>query len=611
MAIDPSKQMNDFSMFMSYVPTWLFYQFYGLPPYYNQIAFFTGNQVGKTTILCHEKVMRVMGAHPVPEKNFLFFECENGHTYGRPAPWPGLHFFELKPGECFRLSEDKKSHPKKTVFPLDMRCSCGSPLKIHDRKSNVYRLCSENLPMEKDGSGSESGEIKNRTYPELKKWLPPFLIKKDISQRNPSLKIVDPNAGCVFGTGDNAIRYAGKDIIFEFVSYSQVGQATAGTQRLCVQADEEPPYTFYEEQMPRLTAENGDFQLGLTPAIRTSFTFDEFFEQAEIYVRTPTICGFYQSKGEPDKSRKIERVPDRRTYKAVFQAATDDNPTMTKEAIERTLNFPDEDTVATRRYGIHRQATGRIFKDFDWKIHVIDPSKHFHNSRIPLYWTHFRGIDYHPKTPWACGCCSLSPTDEMFIWYARGIPPEKYTTFQIMEQFVHSCQDYSFRLNLVDPLSEGTKVDLVSVLDEMNRVSRELKRENVGTGGYWQPWDTKGEFGRDQIKLRLKNARKVGRPFNNQIVEGGRTVNLPTIWIFKDEAREAAESMQKWSWEQWADQTSITTKDDKNTPQQRWSHLNMVWECLHKHQAFKFLRQSGYRDERNYGQNYFKSSGVR
>jgi len=607
--VSAQQQLNDFAQFLSYKPTWMWNKFMGLPPYYNQIAFFCGNQAGKTTILCHEKIMRAIGAHPVPEKNYLYFECANGHTYGRPAPWPGLHFFRLNDGECFSLSEDKRSSPKKTMFPKNMTCFCGEKLKIHERNTSIYRLCSENLPMEKEGSGADSAEIKNRTYPELKKWLPPFLIIKDISQRNPSLKIQDINSGCVFGEGPNAIQYKGKDIIFEFVSYSQVAQSTAGTQRLAIFADEEPPYTFYEEQMPRLTAENGDFQIGLTPAIRTSYTFDEFYEEAEIYVRTPAICAYYKSCGEDDKTKNVEKT-SRKTFKAVFQSATDDNPTLTPEAIARTLNYPDEDTVATRRYGIHRQASGRILKDFDWKIHVIDSEKYFPTGRIPLYWTHFRGIDYHPKTPWACGCCSLSPTDEMFIWFAQGISPDKFTTFQIMEKYIYACQDYSFRLSLVDPLATANKRDTVTDLDEINRVTRELKLQNIGTGGYWQPWDTRGDYGRDQIKVRLKNSRRVGRPFNNEIIEDGRPKRLPTLWIFRDGALEAAESMSKWSWEQWADQTSMTTKDDKNTPQQKWSHLNMVWECLAKNPYFKFNKHQEQR-ERHYGEQYMKSSGGR
>ena len=604
MALSAAEQLNDFAQFLSYKPTWLWRQFYGLPPYYNQISFFTGNQFGKTTMLCHEKVMRAMGSHPVPEKNFLYFECENGHTYGRPAPWPGLHWWNLRDGMCFRLSENKKDTPQRVVFPTDMRCSCGAKLKIHDRKTTIYRLCSEKLPMEKEGSGAESGEIQNRTYPELKKWLPPFLIKKDISQRNASLKIADPNGGCVFGTGAEAVQYSGHDIIYEFVSYSQALQSTAGVQRLGILCDEEPPFAFYEEQMPRLMAENGDFQIGLTPAVRTSWTFDDIYEQAEIYIRTKAICEFYDRSGEKDKTKPVEKWPTRKSYMAVFQAATDDNPTLTHEAIDRALNFADEDTVATRRYGIHRQATGRILKDFDWKIHVIDADKYFHAGRVPLNWTHFRGIDYHPRTPWACGTCSLSPTDEMFIWYARGIPPDKFTTFQIMEQFSQACMDYQFRIHLVDPLAKSGKRDGVTDLDEIRRVTAELKRDGIGTGGYWETWDTKGEYGRDQIKVRLKNARIVGRPFNNKVVENGREINLPTIWIFRDGAWDAANDFQKWSWEQWIDQSAMMTKDDKNTPQQKHSHLPMVFECLHKHPSFKYNPHSEYR-EREY--QYFKS----
>ena len=609
---DPNKTLNDFAVFMSYKMTDIARVFFFLPPYYNQIAFFTGNQFGKTGLLCYEKILRAFGSHPVPEKNYLYFECANGHTFGRPGPWPGLHHFGVNPGECFYLLEDKKKKPRKTIFPQDMICPfCQSRIQIHERKTSIYRLCSENLPFEKEGEGADSGEIKNRTYPELKKWLPPFLVKKEISQRNPSLRTWNLNGGCTFGSGENAVFYPGKDILFEFASYSQVLQGTAGVQRLSVFCDEEPPQNFYEEQMARLVAENGDFQIGLTPAIKTSYTFDIFFEEAGIIIRSQAVCDFYGRIGEDDKVKNVEKFPERQSYKAIFQAATDDNPTLSINAINRTLNFIDEDTEATRRYGIHKQATGRILKDFSIRVHVINADDYFSYGRPPLYWTHFRGIDYHPKTPWACGCCTLSPKNELFIWYGRPISPDKFTTYQIMEQFYHACGDYTFKLNLVDPESETIKKDRISIYSDMNRVSLELKREGIGTGGYWQTWDTKNDYGRDKIKERLKNSRHTGRPFNNEIVEGGKTIFLPTLWIVgSDDTRYVIESMQKWSWEQWADSNAAQTKDDKNVPQQKWSHMNMVFECLHKHPGFRFTRSSDYQ-ERDYGSQYFKSARGR
>jgi hypothetical protein len=412
----------------------------------------------------------------------------------------------------------------------------------------------------------------------------------------------------VFGTGPKAVQYPGRDIIFEFLSYNQDVQAGAGTQRLSIYLDEEPQYSFYEEQRSRLLAENGDLILGLTPANRSSWTFDEFFEEAEFCVRTQAIVDFYERTGETARAKRFERT-SRKTGICVLQAATDDNPTLQKEAIESKITFADPDTEATRRYGIHRQATGRIFKDFAWKIHVINEEEHFANGFVPHFWSHFRGIDYHPRNPLACGCCSLSPTDELFIWNSKSLSPEKLTTYEIMEQFYHSCMDYKFRLHLIDPESETIKKDHISVLDDINRISVELRREGIGTGGYWQTWNTKGEHGRDQIKERLKNSRRVGTPFNNKVVEGNATRYLPTIWFFKS-AHEAAESAAKWSYDNWADQQSVNTKDNKEQPQQRWSHFNMVLEAILKHPGFRFYKESR-PQERDMGNQYFKTARAR
>jgi hypothetical protein len=54
----------------------------------------------------------------------------------------------------------------------------------------------------------------------LKRWLPPFLIKKDITQRSPKMVIKS-----VLG---------GPDIVVEFVSYGQSVQSTAGSQRFII-----------------------------------------------------------------------------------------------------------------------------------------------------------------------------------------------------------------------------------------------------------------------------------------------------------------------------------------------------------------------------------------
>ena len=62
----------------------------------------------------------------------------------------------------------------------------------------------------------------------------------------------------------------------------------------------------------------------------------------------------------------------------MFQAATDDNPTLNIDVINEIFKqIDDPDALAIRRYGIFKQLSGRIFKDFEFSIHRIDANEFF------------------------------------------------------------------------------------------------------------------------------------------------------------------------------------------------------------------------------------------
>lgn len=537
----------------------------------------------KTAACARSYVMRILGIHPIPEKNVLYFECPNADDH----EWVN---WESPDGLIIPMHRKGRFNPQ--TKPKDNRCPvCKEEVKEHVRGSRVYRFASEILPGE-SGDVSEDGtsaEVKNTQYPEFKKWLPPFLIKKDITTRNLSQIIADP--------------YGGRDIIVEYVGYKQSVKSVAGQQRLSIWLDEESPIDFYEEQLPRLMKEGGDLLKSLTPAEFITWTYDKLFSNAHIYYRTKAICNFLK-KTENTDLEQIEITDSDRSI-AVIQAATDDNPTLSKKDIDELLGeIDDPDVYAIRRFGIFKQVSGRIFKDFDHRIHRISSNKYFPDGMFHD-WVHARGIDYHPQTPWACGMISLSPTNEAFIWGEFNPSPEKLTTREICREVAYMGKDYKFRLNKVDPLADATKKDSITIRDDMNRAFHDYTKEDIGTGGFWSTWDTKGERGRDEIKKRLKNAKKVGKPFNNLTIEkNGRKIYLPTIWIL-DTCRLSAKSMSSWRWDDWANSKIALTKEAPNKPQQRWSHFNMVWEAIFKDSAFRPKRDD-YNRNINKRPSYFQ-----
>jgi hypothetical protein len=219
------SQLNDLAIFLSFKVVPINKRFLSIP--HKIIASFTGNQFGKTATATYSCVLSIMGRHPVVEKNFDYYRCSKDECNAR---WNA------------------------TKVPTGGKCTkCGYDIKLYYSPVRTGRFASETLPGETtDDRGQTSTEVRNSLYPEFKKWLPPFLIKKDITARSPKMILKS--------------ALGGPDIVVEYVSYSQSVQSTAGSQRFFIVCDEEPPKPFWEEQLPRLLAADGWLMLTLTPA---------------------------------------------------------------------------------------------------------------------------------------------------------------------------------------------------------------------------------------------------------------------------------------------------------------------------------------------------------
>jgi hypothetical protein len=552
------QQLNDLASFLSFIRTPIIKRFLNLR--HHLIGLFCGNQSLKTSSTAYSCVLRIMGMHPVPEKNVDHYVCDCGKK------WSGVD------------------------VPLDKKCTaCEGQVKLFCCPIRVFRFASETLPGETtDEKGQMSTEVKNTQYPEFKKWLPPYLLKKDITARSPKMIVRS--------------QLSGQDIVVEFVSYNQTVQSTAGTQKFLCWCDEQPSQGFYQEQLPRLLAARkygaGDFILTLTPADFITWAYSEIYARASAYYRSKTISERFGLK-------EVEII-NRDNEIAIIEAATDDNPTLTPDAIESIFgHISDPDVIDIRRYGRFKQVSGRIFKDFE-KLHILDEHEWFPEG-MPHEGFHARGLDYHQRSPWAIGWAWLSPQDELIIYDELNPSPDKETTESIAKQVAEMHAEYKYRLNLTDPLIKAALLKPNwTVLDDLNAAFMRLKKVNIGTGGYWDVWDTKSERGRDNIKLRLKNAVICGKPFNNSQYKDGRQTNLPTIWVLS-KCKNFINSFRNWSWDERPNTGANEGKEEKNTPQARYSHFPMVIEGLLKDPHFRPI-SGAYWKPRTAGErpDYFK-----
>jgi len=547
------KALNDFSGYLEFIPTKMFYWLINCPC--KIICLFFGNQGGKDETIIMDYYLRVWGRHPQKHKNIL-----------------------------------------------------------PDDRVRTIRFASENLP-----GDNENEEVRNTQYPVLKRRFNPSWILKDITARKPVIA-VQPQTHRVLYDGTKCLT---KPVQFEFVSYGQSTQAQAGVQRKSVYIDESAPQDFFYEQVPRLLAADGDLLLSYTPVPgNIGWEFDELYERARIIYRTELVRNRVRERTGVELP-EIQKT-DSKDDIAVIMAATDDNPVYKQLAEEKSKRIgevitvdeyiadmlsliSDEDEIDARRYGLFRQLSGKIFKGFSAE-HKIGGEKYFPDG-IPYEWKHFRGIDWHESTPWACGWIAVSPQDEVFVYNEFNPSPEKMITMEIARVIAVRSQDYQFDLNLIDPLAAKVQPNTgLSSLEDLNRIFAVFKREGIGTGGYWQVWDTKSQKGRDEIRKRLQNASLCGRPFNNEIKKEGITRHLPTLWIL-DNCVETVKSLKNWRREEWERRSALTTKDEKETPQQRWSHFCTMLEGLLKRPEVFSARWSSYRTYRE-PKRYFQAAGA-
>ena len=587
------RDLNEFENLFSYAQTSISHAFFYLP--HKIIALFCGNQALKTALMNYQLVMRIYGIHPVPKKNVMYFECEK-RTLDDIAPHGYYKVFDGMTGD---YKGWEKGTWNKMHVPSDGICPyCQSKIRIHKRKSHVFRLASEISPSDRNSFGAGGNktiaEVRSTMYPEFKKWLPDYLISRDkygkhmdISTRTSTTILNNPNTGRTFA----GLLYEGQNIVIEYVSYTQSVQSSAGKQRLGVFCDEESPEDFWEEQYPgRLVAEDGDIMIGVTPAIHISWTFDLLHEKAKVVFASDAYVEF--AKKNIRKSIKNFEYNDSTIDIAVIKAATDDNPTLSREAVEDMYSdISDPETLATRRYGIHRQSTGRIFKDFSFDIQVIHQQEFFNGNGWEPFFDKCniaRTYDYHTHKPHAIVWASLSQQNELFIWNEFAPKTDsKWVTEAICDEIAKMSKSFRYKVNLIDPLANAINSNTgKTTIQEMNEHFKDLRKKNEGCmGGVWEPFNTKGDVGRNAIKQRLAGSLKVGKPFNNTVVQDGIKIQIPTIWIF-DHCHEVARSLKHWRLEEQKN-TRHGSRDEKTLkPAQKFSHFCTAIEGLLKDTRF-------------------------
>lgn len=438
------------------------------------------------------------------------------------------------------------------MYDLVLRLLGIHPVEWRNEIKAPIRLISKVQPKGND-------DVLNQQYVELKKLLPYEQIIRDITTHPPAIMTVkNPYGG--------SYNYQ-----VELMSSQQEIDAFMSVQRQTLYIDEELEKMKYDENQIRLLAMDGDTNVALTPVRGLDWTYDVLWRRAKRIFRSQTICDKYgfPRKEEFNNENDIE----------CFCWATDDNPILSKDTIERIFeNIVDPDDLAMRRYGVFKQVTGQIYKTFDIGVHKIKVDKYWSEVLFKTFWQ-YRIIDYHPTKPWYVTWCAISPQNERFVWNEWVASHDHVTTYELRDTIKKKSlikEDDEFnRKTLIDPLAKQKQPNSgYSMFEDISRGENGLRMV--------QEADTKNEQGRMNVKLWLKNSLKCEVPFNNKRTDdeidprfGDR---LPTLWFFEN-CREHIEHFRNWRTVDYKTEMAKATHDDRRLTQ-KWSDFCRNLEFL-------------------------------
>ena len=299
------------------------------------------------------------------------------------------------------------------MMDLSMRMLGIHPVPERNYLPHTVRCVSKSLPKSNE-------DEENAQYVEFKRFFPNSMIKRDVNGRDKFVMVE-----C--GSGDtNKVEFFSKNMDLD---------AFMSVQRSAYYQDEEIDKVKWDESLVRLLRDGGDIVLTLTPVKGLDWVYDEIWMKAKTIYRSDTIC----------KACNLPAVEHRNGGRdiEVFCWATDDNPILKTDDVDRIMEAigvsedDDDDQKMMRRYGVFRQISGRIYKNFLTEIHRISYDKYWDEDAFRYFW-HYRMIDYHPSKPWYVSFVAVSPTHEWYIWNELKLQHDRATTIDLRDTIKHT-----------------------------------------------------------------------------------------------------------------------------------------------------------------------------
>lgn len=427
-----------------------------------------------------------------------------------------VNIFNYEPHPKQRIFHESDAHEKLFMGGNRSGKTVGSVVEC------IWRL-TKTHPFRKELNEIE-GEIRGRLVcvsfddglekiilPLFKKWLPSkYLINRSWEDSySKSLRTLTLENGS----------------FIEFMSYVQDLEKFAGTSRHFIAYDEEPPMSIWQECTMRLLDTEGSWWISMTPVEGMTWIYNELYK-----------------KYKEGKRKNL----------LVIEVDTDENPHLTEFGKDLVFGDMTEEERNVRKAGGFNEYTGRIYKDFDRNIHVIQPYIPRGSDRAVIYTSLDTGFR-HPA---------------VWLWHAV-FPSGRIITFheiseagKTVEQLASMVKEYE-RDHLVP---HGIDTDQIVRCGDPNGLPQTKEHTGtsvqteyamnglyIGTEGMTREVD----IGLIRVTQYLQNKVKA--------MDGGAVVEVP-MWQITSNCVKLIKGMEDYQWDKYASKKMEYDKGNKPTP---------------------------------------------
>lgn len=263
----------------------------------------------------------------------------------------------------------------------------------------------------------------------------------------------------------------------EFMSQDQDLDKFAGSSRHFVHFDEECPKSVFQECIARLIDTNGDWWMSQTPVAGMEWIYEDIYLPAK--------------EGTKDIG--------------VVEASMEDNPTLSKEAIERAMSHLTPEEQAIRKLGQYVHLGGAVFPEFSPVTHCIPKGQFKPTSRHRIIRTMDSG--YTNPTVWLWLAVDQDGTIVVFKehYQAKWNVAEHAEVVNKWTKEILSSSGADLFLTTGDPAIKQTKEHTgTSILQEYSKHGIYIAVDAI-------PTDRR--VGLEKIQQYMKINPKTGRPY--------------------------------------------------------------------------------------------------